>query len=123
MMDVKAGDVVWYAPSGQHRGHGEPHYVTVESVGRKWVRMKFNRLRFDRNTGEVDGGAYSSPGTVYRTREEWQAAVDLDRAWQIFRIATQRCYRPPSGVTAEHVREAMRLLRVDDGRESGGEDA
>ena len=116
-MDVKVGDTVYHVPT---RRLGEPSYAYVVGIGRKWVSWSLYPergtvdFRFDKSTGYVDGKGYSSPATVYASREEHEAATLLYKAWSNARLIVNGHFGPPpAGVTVERIREAMKLLGLD----------
>lgn len=89
----------------------------ITKVARRWATVNNGEYRFDRVTGEVDGGRHSSPGEVYRDADQWQAKRDLVGAWMGLRRAVDRhsyC-QPPPGATAENIRKARELLGLGDG--------
>ena len=103
---LKTGDVLWYVP--RDRRFAKPHSVTVGKVGRVWADIGF-RSRIDKTTLVADGHGYSSPGRCYWSESEWAEGVARDRAWAQLRGAFG--YGPPSsGVTAEDIRTAAKLL-------------
>jgi hypothetical protein len=69
----KVGDTLYYVPRDNRYWRNEP--VTITKVGRKWCVLSNNR-RFDRTDDKywmyVDGGEYSSPGTLYRSSEDYE---------------------------------------------------
>jgi hypothetical protein len=60
--------------------------VFVSKVGRKWIHFDDGRYRFNPESMRVDGGGYSSPGTVYMSKEEHDAEMDKRDAWDRFRL-------------------------------------
>jgi hypothetical protein len=51
----------------------EALYMTVTKVGRKWLELEGGVWRADRETLEIDGKGYTSPGRAYASREEFEA--------------------------------------------------
>ena len=103
-MNYLVGQKVWWQPNGRFSGKE----LAVTKVGRKWVALS-NGDRFDPSTGAVDGGNYSSPGSVWASRVEYQRAVLRERAWQHFQKTIWN-HRLANSVTVEDVLEAARLL-------------
>lgn len=71
-MTIKVGDTFYFVCNGRHARDGA---VTVESVGRKWVKLT-RGYRFDR-TDPVDwrwldyNGGTNSPGELFDSKEHW----------------------------------------------------
>lgn len=105
-MKYEVGQKLWYVPN-RTSAHLRPREVTVESIGRKWVTC--GRMRFDKETGIVDGGSYSSPGRVYASREEYERIVITEAAWSDF-VNSLSIWRLPGGVTVEKIKAAKALL-------------
>lgn len=110
----EVGQELLYVPTDRRRG--EPYPVTVTKVGRKWVyitRFGHDSNRFDPATGAVDGGQYTPPASVWRSREEWEAACALQREWSHFRRALDRNMNPPEGVSMADIERAATILGVN----------
>lgn len=105
-MKYEVGQKLWYVPS-RVSAHLQPREVTVESISRKWVTC--GRMRFDKETGIVDGGFYSSPGRMYASREEYERIVIVKAAWAAF-VNLLSVWRVPPGVTVEKIEAAKALL-------------
>lgn len=105
-MKYEVGQKLWYVPN-RTSAHLQPREVTVESIGRKWVTC--GRMRFDKNTGAVDGGSYSSPGHVYASREEHKNIQAMHDVWEEF-VKSLPIWHPPGGVTVEKIKAAKALL-------------
>ena len=86
----------------------------VKKIGKKWAALDFSGHRFDINTLKLDGGNYSSPGTVYRSPDEYEAQLELDRVWRIVSNNIRHTYKLKDGVTINDIRRAAQLLQVDD---------
>jgi len=88
----------------------------ITKVAKRWATVNDGAYRFDRLTGEVDGGRHSSPGEVYRDAAQLQARRDLAKAWYDLTLAIRQhpCSRPPPGATQERIREARELLGLGD---------
>lgn len=99
-----AGQVVWLVLS-RRCGGGCP--ATILKIARKWATLDYGGYRFDVATGCVDGGRYSSPGSVYESREAHELETLADNRWRELASYVQR--RKPT-VTLEALTEARRLL-------------
>ncbi len=102
MRAYKVGDVVFV-----RLGWGAPCEVTITAIGRRWVTFDGDEGRFDKDTGELDGGKKGwSPGAVYASRAEWEA----EQVWSALQDAIRGRPAPPEGVTAGAIEQAMALL-------------
>lgn len=106
--NVKVGDKLWF--EGRQRYH-QSEYVTVVKVGRKWLMLS-NRRRAHRDTLEVDGGDYSSPGKCWPSKEACEAESRLRSLWASFHRPLSGWCWMPDGMTEERIREAAKLLGV-----------
>lgn len=99
----KVGDKGWYVPTDRRRR--DAREIVVTAVGRKWA--KFGVVdRFDLATGWVDGRDFSSPGRVYRSREDWRAATDRYEAWAAFKGKIDMQWSPPPTATIDRIKRA-----------------
>lgn len=105
-MTYQVGQKLWYVPN-RVSAYNQPRDVTVEAVGSKWV--KCDTLRFDKESGSVDGSRNSSPGCVYASREEYERIVAIQTAWSDF-VKSLSAWFVPSGMTAEKIEAAKTLL-------------
>ena len=88
--------------------HSEPREMTVESVGRKWVTLDDERYRFARGSRQLDGKGYSSPGTVYDSRQQYDAELERRKLWLRLRELTQRS--APDHLDNTQLEQALKLL-------------
>lgn len=104
-MTLKIGDRLWYVPGNRN---GSPRHVTVLSVGRKWADIG-GGTRISIETLKADGGKYTSPGTCYPSKEEYEAEQALDRAWRRFEnmVRYSSC---PAGIRMSQIENAARAL-------------
>ena len=117
--DFKVGDSVWLVAN--NRSHMSGVY-TVRAVGRKWITIECanwdtrpNSPRFSRDEywRHVDGRGYTSPATVYRSKEEAEECAMLSRLWDTLRKQISNRYYRPENVSAHEMRSAAALLGVD----------
>lgn len=105
----KVGAKLFLVPSFNRSGGRD---VVINKVGRKWAEYD-GRCRVDMASGRCDGD-YGSPGQLYASREAYEAACALDKAWDAFRRNISHWYGPaPAGVTLENICEARRLLGME----------
>lgn len=88
---------------------GSNGFVTVESVGRKWIGIG-RRRRISAETMRHDGGDYSSYGRCYFTKEEHDAIVERGRAWSALQHLMRNTLGIPDHITTEQIRSAIALL-------------
>lgn len=105
-MKYEVGQKLWYVPNWIS-AYNQPREVTVDAVGSKWV--KCDTLRFDRESGSVDGGRDSSPGRVYASREEYGRILGIQAAWSDFVKSLSVRFVPP-GLTVEKIETVKALL-------------
>lgn len=89
---VKVGATVCVASGRLDR----PQPVTIERVGRRWAYFAEAGYRFDIRTGEIDGGDYSSPGSVFESEQAWRDHIDWAHACSAFHRAMTYCRIPPA---------------------------
>lgn len=83
----------------------------ISGVGRKWITLdSFNR--FDKETWEIDGVKYVSPGIVYPSEQYYLEERDLNNAWDEL-ITLVRCIRIPKNMTVEKIKEIIKLMELD----------
>ena len=107
-MKFKVGQKLFYVHSSRRQAVG--HETEVVKLGRKWTYLS-NGERVDAD-GLADGKDYSSPGTAYLSEEKYRESVDAHEQWIIFKRLSQSYY-PPGGITAQDIRSAMALLRLE----------
>ena len=108
---LAVGDTVWLVWNDRRRGVPQEHVVS--KVGRKWVYINEGHYRFDVDTCRVDAGKYSSPATIYESKETWEKKVSLENAWRRFSENVRSQYGTvPSGATEEAIEQAAKLLGI-----------
>lgn len=107
MADYQVGQQLYFVPA-----HKPSHarLIEIEKVGRKWLTA--GRFKIDRETLEVDGGFYSSPGRCWLSQGDYEAAYRLALAWEQFKLHLQNIPRP-TGLTLDKIREARRVLGLE----------
>ncbi len=109
-LSLEAGQVVWFQSS---LSYIPSESVKVTSVGRLWAHLD-SGFRCNRYTGEVDGGAYVSPGTVYVSRAEYDKEQVLYQMWRRLQkdMLAKRFLR--EDVSRRDLLQVRRLLRLDE---------
>lgn len=104
-MTLQVGQQLWYVPN---KRPGQPYFVTVLKVGRKWAEIG-HRRRISIEGLFVDGGQYSSPGRCYLSKEDHEKEVALNSAWARF-MEMARYANRPEGVRLSQIENAARSL-------------
>ena len=105
---LTVGQELWYV---SRRRYSTNKWVTVTKVGRKWATLDTGQ-RIDIETWEVDGGGYTSIARCYLSVGECEDERELEDLWRLLRDRTSR-FTVPDGLTAEDVRKAMALLKLE----------
>lgn len=79
----------------------------ITAVGRKWITIGHNR--FNAETLLLDGGKYPSPGRVWASRSEFEAAQVRNQAWAELRQLLP--FTAPDRITTERIRELIEELK------------
>lgn len=105
---LTVGQTIWMVPTQRYAG--EPKFVQVVKVGRKWAEISARGYRIDKDTLVIDGAGYRSPGKCYLTKEEHDAEKKLEGAWRELRDFVDRNYARPDGVSIDNIRAALQAL-------------
>jgi hypothetical protein len=112
--EFKVGDKWLYAP--RERRH-KPQWLTITSVGRKWVSFTMTQQRLDQTkNGEaryrlVDR-EYSSGGRVWRTEEEYQEAKQLNALRTSF-YQKMSSFNSCQELTKQQITDAANILGIE----------
>ena len=112
---LKVGDRLWLVkrPGGRNLAQSE---VIVTKIGRKWAqianaeRPTYAEPRIDVETLVCDGGNFTSPGRCYRSKDEYEAIVNLDSAWQQLQGAVRDAWHRPAHLTLADILQINALL-------------
>lgn len=111
------GQELWFVPACAAPPLTVAQLLTVVRIGRRWLRVvapdqpstQFRVVResmvlYDRHT---------ALGWCYRSKEDWEQRVQLDRAWShlLTQVLGARTLQP-EGVTLANIQGACRLLRL-----------
>lgn len=107
MNEFTVGQVLYYVPDSSVRG-GTPHFVTILKVGRKW--LYFRTMRVDKDSLNVDGNGYASPGKCWLSKEEYEQYHALNKAWAYLRQKVDEQRRPSKCLSVDDIQGAIRLL-------------
>lgn len=111
-MNYTVGQKLWYVPT-DHRW-GRQAEVTVTRVGRKWVELDSGR-RVEIGKTHVDGGNYSSPGSLYESKEVYEASEALKEAWWELKRKMDNIRATPSHMTLEKISQIEKIVFNKDG--------
>ena len=78
----KVGDRVWFVPeTWLIPSHGNPQYVSIVKIGRKWVTLDgFRKWRFLLGGKIVEEPGFGRVGQWYESQEEWETIAGRDWA-------------------------------------------
>jgi hypothetical protein len=112
MADLKVGQKLYFVYSDRRRG--EPYYLVVKKVGRKWATTSregwtHDDYRIDVNTLWADAGHYTSPGRCYISKEDYDEAVTRQVEWDRLREMV-KTYNVPQWMTREKIAQIAKLL-------------
>jgi len=101
----------------------DPTEVTIGKIGRKWALcdppenyhpgFRINVQTLETDAACIYGKLYWSLDDWQRQRGEYKVRVDADAAWEEFRSRIYGTWRVPDGLTADVIREAMRMVFRD----------
>lgn len=94
-------------------GRGGSEFMEVLKVGNKWATLgrpgrDWGHIKVHLVDRYIDGGQYSSPGSVYLSEQEYGDVHGLAVAWAQFRKDIP--YRQPDGLTLTELNQAKVLL-------------
>lgn len=105
------GQFLWYQSNKRWK---RSSYVVVEKIGRQWATVRDADTdmiaRINLMTLQADGAGYSSPGTCYFSKEDYEREVALQNEWDAFVLDVK--YRRTPDVTVEDILQARLLLKV-----------
>lgn len=108
MNNLNKGQKLWFVPS--QRGYSQRE-VEIVKVGRVYAEIDNNRRIFISDL-TVDGRGYSSPGTCYLSREEYEKESALQEAWFLLRDEIGARYNAKN-CTINDILKAAELLSLD----------
>lgn len=104
MAELKVGQKLWLQSSVRYLLSRE---VTVTKVGRKWAYIDNERYRIDKETLDIDGDGYCSPGKCYHSKDEYEALLALYDRW---RGLSKKMDCMPLDMTFEKINQIEQLL-------------
>ncbi len=108
-MKLEVGQKVWVKWTSRHHVLTE---LDVTSIGRKWVYLQDGRYRVAIGERILDGGGFTSPGTLYLSKREYDDNGETSKVWTRFRRSVERLYSAPEGVTLDDIDRARGFLRL-----------
>lgn len=108
-IEYKVGQVLLYVPNYSNY---KPIEVTVTAVGRIYAKLS-NGYRVAKNSTAVEftQNGYSSPGTLYVSREAYEAELTREKVWHAFQRAVQYV-SAPKDTSADSIRHCADILGV-----------
>lgn len=106
---MEIGQKLYFVP---RQRTGNPDWVTITKVGRKWVETDWRDIRLNKETLAADGRGYTSPGCAYYSKELYEREAKLGAAWSKFRIGVSNMYSMPDGMTLETVERCASHLGI-----------
>lgn len=108
---LKEGDTVFVT---WNQRHNQNRYYTVAKVGRKWVTLVGRTGRFEKETGLLDGGIYTSPGRAWLSKEAYDASCRVERKWSLFRRTVSGHTVKPNHIGEADLDNLLQLMGVKD---------
>jgi hypothetical protein len=112
------GQTVFVARSQHGRGMPAPEAldeVKITKLGRRWISLVSDRGwpagRFDATTRALDGEGYSSPGSVWTSREEYTEHLTKITLWAEIRTTLNGIYGAPNWLSVSDMQTIKRLLK------------
>ena len=107
-MKLEIGQEVYYVPSDNRNN---PYISTIAKISTKWVYLSPEwHGRFNKKTMSMDGGAYTSPGVVYHSRDDYESKVAVDAYWKKTLGRFVLCNTRPSHVTIDDIDVICNIL-------------
>lgn len=97
--------------SRSDRRWGADRWATITKVARKWVYLGEERERFDKETGVIDGGDFSSPGRAWRSEDDYKEHLHAEKL--LTHLRREIGFTRRKSVGKKEILEALRLLGID----------
>lgn len=119
---LQVGGTLYLVPTDSR--NRDEHHVEIIRVGRTWAtvaaRLDSGELSRSENRValsnlRVDGGEYSPRWRAYLSKEAYEADKYLRSAWKALADAMHQRWTPPAGTSVEKIRQAVKLLGLDQG--------
>lgn len=115
ILSYHVGQRLWFVPNFNINRSNREQEVEVVKVGIKWVSISIlgrdiKPMRFDPINGRVDGGKYSSPGTVYFSREIYDAEKLRCALWRRLSEHLRCNINPPAGLSLQTLQQVIGML-------------
>ena len=85
--------------------------MEVSKVGRKWVYFDNGYSRFDKDTMQIDGGNYTSPGRVFVNKRHYDLKKEANELWVEVRKKVDLLWGTPSIETVDEIEQAISDLK------------
>lgn len=107
---LTTGQELWLVPSQRYLG--QPRFVTVTKVGRKWADISERGYRVELATLVVHGGTHSV-GRCYVDRAAYEAERYRQECWSALKEHVDHKWNVPSNIVLEQIRVAAMALGVE----------
>jgi hypothetical protein len=94
-----------------YRGKVNIWPTTITKIGRTKAHYELHGHKgsFYLETGEMDGGQYSSPGRAWPSVEAYEAAKELRELWKDM-VSRLPVYSRPKHITKEHIEQIKQIV-------------
>ncbi len=105
--NLKVGqELFWENGQGKHHWNGRK--ITIEKIGNKYAYA--GRIKISLMNGRVVSDF--TGGTVWINEQEYYDQVNLEQAWNKFRLFCYNTYNAPSHLSIEAIRELSERVGV-----------
>jgi hypothetical protein len=106
--NLKVGDELFWE-NGQRKHHWHSQKVKIEKIGNKYAYA--GRMKISLEDGKIVSDY--SQSSVWFTEQDYYDKVNLDVAWNKFRMFCSNTYRCPSHLTVEIIHELSERVGVN----------
>lgn len=114
-LQITEGTKLLFVP--YERRFAQPEWLTVTKIGRKWVFLGTEhwpqRYKAKKGSREVDGGDYSSPGTLWPSEGAYNEHLELQKTWREFHRQLGSSVTAPKGITKFDLEKAAAALGLN----------
>ena len=112
-MKFTVGQKLWMVLFDYYDEHMAGQEVVITKVNRRYLVINYRNSKVEKSTLRIAGGVYGTIAQCYLSKEDHEKAVELRDTWKVF-CQRMRSWRMPEGVTVEDIREAMKLLKLEE---------
>jgi hypothetical protein len=107
--NIQVGQEILFVPH-RYQSRDKPKLMVVETVGTRWAQLE-GGPRFDIETLEVDGGNYSSPGSVKLSSALYEEEMKRMAILQEIRLLAEYSNSKTCLATTKELEDFADLLR------------